>query len=145
MKGIIAGVGGARTLDEAEVAVIGRREEALVEGRVGRESGGFAGREAAAALEGGGREERRMRRHGDAVSGVEAGEDDACGDRKWKKMRMKGELVIHCSLRFYLGKRFCSADRTEQKIGRSVVSRRVTVYSGPTHHVPYPQPYLLFH
>jgi hypothetical protein len=67
MKDIIAGVGGARTLDEAEVAFIGCREEALVEGRVGRESGGFAGREAATAVEGGGREERRLRRHGDGV------------------------------------------------------------------------------
>jgi hypothetical protein len=58
-----------RTLDEAELAVIGCLEEGLVEGRVRGESAGFTGREAAAALEGGEREERRPRRHSYGVGG----------------------------------------------------------------------------
>ena len=46
---------------------MGCLDEALVEGRVGGESAGLTGRAAATALEGGGREERRLRRHGDGV------------------------------------------------------------------------------
>jgi hypothetical protein len=53
----------------AEVAVVDCIDEALVQGGVGGESGGFVGREGAVALEGGERGEMRLPRHGDGVGG----------------------------------------------------------------------------
>ena len=62
----------ARTLDTAEIATEGQHEESVVEGRVGGGRAGFTetGRDVRrVAVEGVGRVERRLGRHGDGVGG----------------------------------------------------------------------------